>query len=159
MPRFWTFFDVGFQNQGESLACMLCCLCATESPDSPLVRDLLTSRWPTWQPSCFNPHTYEQALVGARVWDLTHSVRQDRYSTKWTQQSEVTLRIMAQVSGVSVALKGDFKDNCTGLRGSLALRGDFKDHRTGLRGSLALRGDFKDHRTCLRNECSTQGWL
>ena len=52
---------------------------------------------------------------------------------------EVTLRIIAEVSEVSVALRGDFKDhyNVSGV-------------------TVALRGDFKEHPTCLRGECSTQ---
>ena len=41
------------------------------SSDSPLVRHLLTSWWPAWQPSQFDPHTcsrqtYPQALVVLR---------------------------------------------------------------------------------------------
>ena len=43
---------------------------------------------------------------------------------------EVTLRIIAQVSGVSVTLRGDFKNHCTDFRGeSIALRADFKTQR------------------------------
>ena len=47
----------------DPLTCMFRHLRATESSNSPLVRHLLTSWWPAWQPSCSNPCTV-QALVG-----------------------------------------------------------------------------------------------
>ena len=46
---------------GFKAACMLCHLHATESSDSPLVPQLLTSWWPAWQLSRSHPHTCIQA--------------------------------------------------------------------------------------------------
>ena len=43
-------FALGYKARVDSLACMPRCLCAT---DSTLVRHLLTSWWPAWQPSRF----------------------------------------------------------------------------------------------------------
>ena len=56
IPLFWTSGDIypGFQSQVGSLACMLPCLCTTDSWDSPLVQHLLTSWWPAWQPVVFS---------------------------------------------------------------------------------------------------------
>ena len=47
----WTDICPGFQSQGGSLACILSNLHAMDSSDSPLVRHMLTS----WWPSCFFP--------------------------------------------------------------------------------------------------------
>ena len=47
---------LGFKARVDSLTCILCCLCPTDSLRSPLVQHLLTS----WLPSPFNLHT----LVG-----------------------------------------------------------------------------------------------
>ena len=53
IPLFWTSSAVclGFQSQGGSLTCVLCCVCAMNSSDSPLVRHLLIFWWPELQPS------------------------------------------------------------------------------------------------------------
>ena len=60
----------------DSPTCMLCCPCTMDCSDSPLVWHLLTSWWPAWQLSHFNPRTCEQALVGSSVL-LPHSMRQN----------------------------------------------------------------------------------
>ena len=49
------------------LACMLHCLCKTESSDSSLVQHLLISWWPAWQSRRSHPRISEQALVGLWV--------------------------------------------------------------------------------------------
>ena len=45
IPLFWTSGDIclGYQTQGGSLACVLCCLLIIDSSYSPLVRHLQTS--------------------------------------------------------------------------------------------------------------------
>ena len=48
---------------GWIFTCMLGCLCATESSDSPLMWHLLTSWQPAWHPSRPNEYTCEPALV------------------------------------------------------------------------------------------------
>ena len=49
VPLFWTFGDVcpGLQSQGGTFTCMLRLLHAMAFSDSPVVRDLLTSWWPS----------------------------------------------------------------------------------------------------------------
>ena len=44
---------LGFKAKVDSVACMFHCLPTMNSSDSPLVRHLLTSWQPTWQPSRF----------------------------------------------------------------------------------------------------------
>ena len=44
---------LGFKAIVNSLICILCCLCTTDSSDSPMVRHLLTSWWSVWQRSHF----------------------------------------------------------------------------------------------------------
>ena len=53
IPLFWTSGDscLGFQSQGGSLACVLCCLLIIESSHSPLL------------PSCLFKHWWESELV------------------------------------------------------------------------------------------------
>ena len=57
IPLLWTSGDVcpGSQSQDGSLACMLCHLCTTHSPNSPPVQHLLNSWRPTWHLSLFDP--------------------------------------------------------------------------------------------------------
>ena len=57
-------FVLGFKARVDPLACMLHCLHATESSDSPLVCHLVNTWEPEWQPCCSNPHTCKQALAG-----------------------------------------------------------------------------------------------
>ena len=52
---------LGFNTRMDSLTCMIRCLCATDSWDSPLVRHQLTSRRSAWRPSHFDPHTLLKA--------------------------------------------------------------------------------------------------
>ena len=195
---------LGFKTRVDPFPCMLCCLCATESPDSPLVRHPLTSWWPTWQPSWFNPHTYEQALVGLESGIYLATVSQMLYQMNTT-------------------IRGDFKDHCRGLGGECSSPGvcsfcwNFTERQilwslcsvdfhtltlqlpiqtphsvapelqvcvsslnisakrahprvptrtvtlriiaqvSGV--SVTLRGDFKNHCTDFRGESSTQSWL
>ena len=69
-------FAIGFKARVDPLACMLCCLHATESSDSPLVWHLLTS----WLLSRSHPCTCEQALD----WDLLGvQCSPGRRSTDW----------------------------------------------------------------------------
>ena len=55
MPVFWTSGHVSswFQSQSGSLVCVLHCLHAMDSLDSPLVQHLLMSWQSAWQPSLF----------------------------------------------------------------------------------------------------------
>ena len=53
---------LSFKTRVDPLVCVFHCLHV--SSDSPLVWHLLTSWQPAWQPSCSQPLTYEQALVG-----------------------------------------------------------------------------------------------
>ena len=55
---------LGFKTRVDSFACMLCHLCAIGSSDTPLVWHLLTSWYPAWWLSYFDPHTCIQVLVG-----------------------------------------------------------------------------------------------
>ena len=69
-PRFWTSGDIcpGFKGQVGSFICMLPHLHKMDSSESPLVRHLLTSWQPAWQPSLFDLLTFTyihaHALVG-----------------------------------------------------------------------------------------------
>ena len=58
----------GFQSQNGSFDCVLCHLCAMDSSDSPLVRHLLDSRWPAWQPRFSDPHTSKH--IHKQLWTL-----------------------------------------------------------------------------------------
>ena len=55
---------MGFKARVCSIVCMLHCLHAMNSSDSPLAQHLLTSWQPAWQPSLLDPRTCVQALVG-----------------------------------------------------------------------------------------------
>ena len=59
-PLFWTSgkFCPGFQSQAGCLDCVLHCLYAINTSDSPLVWQLPTPWWPAWQLSLFEPRTY-----------------------------------------------------------------------------------------------------
>ena len=72
-PLFWTSGDVcpGFlsiQTRVDSLIRVLHRLHAMDSSDSPLVQHLLTSLWPAWQPSHFDPRImYKYLRDGVQV--------------------------------------------------------------------------------------------
>ena len=68
---FWTSGIIcpGFQSHRGYSACMLHCLHAIDSPDSTLVRHLLTSCFPEWQPSRFI-HVLTQLYVNI-AWTQT----------------------------------------------------------------------------------------
>ena len=55
------------QSQGGSLACMLHRLWTMNFWDSPPVQHLLTSWWPKWWLSCFDPHTCTCTRIG-EIW-------------------------------------------------------------------------------------------
>ena len=66
---------LGFKARVDSLTCLLHHLCTTDSSDSPLVWDLLTSWQSAQQPSRCDPHTTVQALVGLEsVTDTTRAL-------------------------------------------------------------------------------------
>ena len=58
---------LGFKSRGDSLTCMVCRLWSLDSSDLSLVQHLLTSLWPAWRLSHFDPCTCEQALVGLQI--------------------------------------------------------------------------------------------
>ena len=78
---------LGFKARVDSFTSMICYLHTTDSSDSSLVQHLLTSWWPAWSLSCFDPHTCIQALLGleSRIERATisqHVTRQALYRLK-----------------------------------------------------------------------------
>ena len=55
-------FAPSFKTRVDPLTCRLHLMRGTESTDSPLVRYLLTSWRPEWQPSRSHPHTWAYGL-------------------------------------------------------------------------------------------------
>ena len=100
-PCFWTSGDVypGFEARIETLICLLHYLHAMNSPHSYLMWHLLTSWWPVWQPSHFDPHTCIQALVGLDSGDkladvLQHVIKQS--STDWAKPVRPQIFLLSQ---------------------------------------------------------------
>ena len=80
---------LGFKASMDSLACVLHCLHVTDSSNSSLLWQLLTSGQPAWQPSCFIhilAYKHWWGLSAGSSVPLPHSMWQDRCSTDWALQ-------------------------------------------------------------------------
>ena len=68
VPLFWLLvtFALDFKSRVDPLTCVLFCLISMDSSDSPLVQDLLTSRWSAWQPSPFYPLAFQSLMEANR---------------------------------------------------------------------------------------------
>ena len=90
---FWTSGDVSYEfksQNGQPYSHLAEAYMFHVPLDSPLVQHLLTSRWPTWQPSHSLPHTCKQmqGLVGLKTGIYC---AEDEHSADWAMPAQQKL--------------------------------------------------------------------